>query len=58
MASAPAIQALCQAAVMQKVSFLQYVMDKDGRCPPTMIRRQNLRFAHLLCAAQQMSREI
>jgi hypothetical protein len=58
MASALAIQALCQAAAIRKISILQYVINEDGHRSPMAIRRQNLRFAHLLCAAQQMSREI
>src|ERR1700722_10888987 len=58
MASAPAIQALCQAAATRKISILQNVIDEAGGRLPTATRRQNLRFAHLLCVAQQMSRGI
>jgi hypothetical protein len=53
-ASAPTIQALCQAARGKKCNYLSGLY----RLPEILaerIRIQNLRFAYFLCAAQRMS---
>src|SRR6185437_6271692 len=56
MASAPTIQASCQAATTQKEYELHDVI-KYPECPSGAANRtENLRFAQFLCAAQQMSR--
>src|SRR2546427_328482 len=56
MASAQAIQASCQATGTQKVYYSEMVTRYVAGWAPTAPRMQNLRFAHFLCGAQEMSK--